>query len=61
MTKVEDLVHKTDSPFSMNIITYQLLSLFKFSQLKNFDGIKDPIDLLETYKTIMNLKRFWTR
>ncbi len=44
MTLVDDLVHRMDSPFSVNIITYPLLTKFRLPQLDTFDMKKAPLE-----------------
>lgn len=43
MTPVDDLVHRMDSPFSVNIITYPFLTKFRLPQLDTFDMKKAPL------------------
>ena len=50
------LVHKTDSPFTGDMVSYPLPSKFRTPQLESFDGSKDPLDHLESFKTMMCLQ-----
>ncbi len=52
------LVHKTDSPFTGDVVSYLLPSKFRMPQLESFDGSKDPLDHLESFKTMMCLQGF---
>lgn len=54
--KLDDLVHCIDSPFIANIMDFPLPSKFKMPQLESFDGTKDLLDYLESFKTIMQLQ-----
>ena len=51
----DDLVHRTDSPFTEAVISFPLPSKFRMPFLENFDGTKDPLDHLESFKTMMCL------
>ena len=52
---LNDLVHRTDSPFTTFVNSYPLLPKFRMSQVKSYDGAKDPLDHLESFKTLMHL------
>uniref|UniRef100_A0A2N9FJJ2 Uncharacterized protein n=1 Tax=Fagus sylvatica TaxID=28930 RepID=A0A2N9FJJ2_FAGSY len=53
---LDTLVHKTDSPFTEKVISFPLPSKFRMPSLENFDGTKDPLDHLESFKTMMCLQ-----
>ena len=53
---VEDLVHKTDSPFTASINNHHLPSKFKMPSLDSYDGTCDPFDYITTFKTTMHLQ-----
>ena len=53
---LDDLVHRTDSPFTKTVISFPLPSKFRMPSLKTFDGSKDPLDHLESFKTMMCLQ-----
>ena len=52
---LDNLVHRTDSPFTMSVNSYPLPSQFRMMQVKNYDGAKDPLDHLEFFKTLTHL------
>ena len=52
---VDDLVHRTDSPFIASINNYPLPSKFKMPSLDSYDGSRDPCDHIATFKTTMHL------
>ena len=52
---VDDLVHRTDSPFIMSIISQPLPSKLKMPTLNSYDGMCDPCDHIGTFKTAMHL------
>ena len=52
---VEDLVHRTDSPFTTSINDHPLPSKFKMPSLNSYDGMHDLFDHIATFKTTMHL------
>ena len=52
----EDLVYRTDSPFTTSINSFPLSPKFRMSQIESYDGAKDPLDHLESFKTLMHLQ-----
>ena len=52
---IEDLVHKTDSPFTVSINGHPLPSKFKLPFLDSYDGTRDMFDHIATFKTTMHL------
>ena len=52
---VEDLVHKTDSPFTALINGHPLPPKFKMPFLDLYDWMRDPFDHIATFKTTMHL------
>ena len=55
-SNLDDLVNKTDPPFTFSINSFPLPQKFRMPQIESYDGIKDPLDHLETFKTLMHLK-----
>ena len=53
---VEDLVHKTDSPFMASINAHPLPPKFKMPSLNSYDGTRDSFDHIATFKTTMHLQ-----
>ena len=53
---VEDLVHKTDSPFIALINGHPLPPKFKMPFLDSYDGMRDPFDHITTFKTTIHLQ-----
>ena len=53
---LDDLVHRTDSPFTTSINSFPLLPKFRMPQVENYDINKDPLDHLEFFKTMMYLQ-----
>ena len=52
---VDRMVRATDSPFTMAVLECPVPSKFLLSQLEPFDGLKDPQDHLNTFKTTLGL------
>ena len=50
------LVHRFKSPFTKRVDEYHLLAKFKVPQLETFDRLKDPLDYLDSFKTVMCLQ-----
>ena len=46
---LNDLVNKTDSPFTPSINSFPLPQKFRMPQIESYDGVKDPLDHLETF------------
>ena len=53
---LDDLVNRTDSPFTIPVNSCPLPQKFRMLQIKSYDGVKDPLDHLETFKTLMHLQ-----
>ena len=49
------MVKVTDSPFTTAILECPVPSKFWLPQLELFDGLKDPQDHLNTFKTTLDL------
>uniref|UniRef100_A0A2N9I8K3 Uncharacterized protein n=1 Tax=Fagus sylvatica TaxID=28930 RepID=A0A2N9I8K3_FAGSY len=49
------LVHRSESPFTKRVDEYPLPAKFKVPQLETFDEFKDPLDYLDSFRTIMRL------
>ena len=54
---LDRMVRATDSPFTTVILECPVLSKFRLPQLEPFDGLKDPQDHLNTFKTILGLQQ----
>ena len=53
---LDDVVNWTDSPFTTAVNSFTLPSKFRMPHIDSYDGIKDPLDDLETFKTLMHLQ-----
>ena len=46
LVSMDALVQKTESPFIVGVLHFPLLTKFRMSQIKMFDGTKDLVDHL---------------
>ena len=53
---LDDLVNRTDSPFTTQVNSCPPPQKFRMPQVESYDGVKDPLDHLETFKTLMHLQ-----
>ena len=53
---LDDLVNRTDSPFTAFVNYFPLPHKFCMPQIDSYDGVKDPLDHLETFKILMHLQ-----
>ena len=54
---LDKMVRRTDSPFIAKILECPMPPKFRLPQLKSFDGLKDPLDHITTFKTTLSLQR----
>ena len=52
---MDTLVQQTESPFTVEVLHFPLPAKFRMPQVEAFDGVRDPIDHLNTYKNQMEL------
>ena len=52
---MDTLVQQTESPFTAEVLHFPLPEKFRMPQIEAFDGAKDPVDHLNTYKNQMKL------
>ena len=53
---LDDLVNRTDSPFTAPVNSFPLPSKFCMPQIDSYDGVRDPLDHLETSKALVHLQ-----
>ena len=53
---LDELVHWTNSPFTTPVTSFPLPAKFRMPQIKAYDGSKDPLDHLESFKTLMPIQ-----
>ena len=54
---VDRLVKAIDSPFTTAVLECLVPSKFRLPQLESFNGLKDPQDHLNTFKTTLGLQQ----
>ena len=52
---MDTLVQQTESPFTAEVLQFSLPAKFRMPQVEAFDGARDPVDHLNTYKNQMEL------
>ena len=58
LDSMDTLVQQTESSFTAEVLHFPLPAKFNMPQIEAFDGTKDPIDHLNTYKNQMELHRY---
>ena len=53
---LDDLVHRTNLPFTTSINSFPLPQKFRMPQIESYDWAKDPLNHLETFKTLTHLQ-----
>ena len=53
---LNELVHQIDSPFIAPVTLFPLPPKFHMPQIETYDGSKDPLDHLESFKTLIHLQ-----
>ncbi|XP_065633780.1 uncharacterized protein LOC136069314 [Quercus suber] len=54
---LDDLVNRTDLHFTTAVNSFPLPYKFRMPHINSYDGVKDPLDHLETFKTLMHLQK----
>ena len=52
---MDTMVQQTESPFIAEALHFPFPAKFRMPQIEEFDGTKDPVDHLNTYKNQMEL------
>ena len=55
LDSMDTMVQQTESLFTAEVLHFPLLAKFRMPQIEAFDGTKDPVDHLNTYKNQMEL------
>ena len=53
---LDGMIRKTDSPFTIEVLNRPLPPKFHLPQLESYDGSKDPLDHIESFKMLMLLQ-----
>ena len=51
---LDRMIKRTNSPFTTSVLECPLPPKFRLSQLETYDGQKDPLDYIESFKTLLN-------
>ena len=51
------MVKMTDSPFTSKVLECPLPPKFHLPQLESYDGLKDPLDHIATFKMTLSLQQ----
>ena len=52
---LDGMIQRTDSPFTTKVLNRPFSPKFHLPQLESYDGSKDPLDHIESFKTLMLL------
>ena len=55
-SNLDELVHRMDSPFTTPVTSFPLPPKFHIPQVEAYDELKDTLDHLESFKTLMHLQ-----
>ena len=55
-TNLDELVQRTDLPFIAQVTSFPLLAKFQMPQVEAYDGLRDLLNHLESFKTLMHLQ-----
>ena len=53
---LDGMIRRMDSPFITEVLNRTLPPKFRLPQLESYDGSKDPLDHIESFKTLMPLQ-----
>ena len=56
LSDLNKLVHRTNSPFTAPVTSFPFPPKFHMPQVETYDGSKDPLDQLESFKTLIHLQ-----
>ena len=54
---LDKMIRKIDSPFTTTVLECPVPFKFHLPQLEPFDGLKDPLDHLNTFKITLGLQQ----
>ena len=53
---LDEMIRRMDTPFTTEVLNHPLPLKFRLPQLESYDGSKDPLDHIESFKTLMLLQ-----
>jgi len=54
---LDGMIKRTDSPFTTSVLECPWPPKFHFPQLEVYDGTKDPLDHIRSFKTLLSLQQ----
>ena len=57
VVNLDGMIKRIDSPFTTRILECPLPPKFCLPQLEVYDGMKDPLDYIGAFKTILSLQQ----
>ena len=54
---LDSMVRRTNSPFTQRVLDHALPPKFRLPQLESYDGLKDPLDHITTFKMTFSLQQ----
>ena len=55
-SNLDNLVNRTDSPFTISVNSCPLPQKFRMPRIESYNGVKDLLDHLKTFKNLMHLQ-----
>ena len=55
-SNLDDLVHRSNSPFTAFVMLFPFPPKFRMPQVESYNGSKDLLDHLESFKSLMHLQ-----
>ena len=53
---LDRMIQRTDSPFTIKMLNHPLPPKFRLPQLESFDGLRDPLNHIKSFKTLIFLQ-----
>ena len=53
---LDEMIRRMDTPFTTEVLNHPLPLKFRLPQLESYDGSKDPLDHIESFKTLILLQ-----
>ena len=52
---LDGMIKRTNSPFTGEVLECPLSQKFRLPQLESYDGHADPLDYIDSFRTLLNL------
>ena len=53
---LEEIIRRTNLSFTTKVLNHPFPPKFRLLQLESYDGLKDPLDHIKSFKTLMHLQ-----